>query len=87
LFFSTVFYAGRALLKGGEVEDEYDEYDMPISNPVPPPPNKQRNEKCGRRSGTSEFICPLLHFWKDGNGYSSPSVGRSKTESGIYYLS
>ncbi len=46
------------------MEDEYDEYDMPISNPVPPPPNKQRNEKCGRRSGTSEFICPLLHFWK-----------------------
>jgi hypothetical protein len=39
-------------LKGGEVEDEHDEYDTPISNPLPPPPNKQRNEKCGRRSGT-----------------------------------
>jgi len=52
LFFSTVFYAGRALLNGGEVEDEYDEYDMPISNPLPPPPNKHRKEKCRWRSGT-----------------------------------
>ncbi len=44
---------------------EDDEYDMPISNPLPPPPKKQRNEKCGRRSGLENLSvhCSISGRW------------------------